>query len=160
MNPTHLKTIQTIAERIANKYVFGYFDKEDIVQEAVIFGLEAYEKWDRVRPLENFISVHISNRLKNLKRDNYFRLGLDDSKPERKAHNESKKNLMTPISINPNSLFAEYDIDIRDSIEFLLANLPPLIKNDFLRMANGVFITKGRRQVVVETVKEILGEDW
>lgn len=160
MNPIHLKTIQTIAERIASKYVFGYFDKEDIVQEAVIFGLEAYEKWDRIRPLENFISVHISNRLKNFKRDNYFRLGLEDSTPERKAHNESKKNLMIPITINPNSLFAEYDIDIRDSIEFLLKNLPPLIKNDFLRMANGVSITKGRRQVVVETVKEILGEDW
>jgi len=110
--------------------------------------------------LENFISVHISNRLKNFKRDNYFRLGLEDSTPERKAHNESKKNLMIPITINPNSLFAEYDIDIRDSIEFLLKNLPPLIKNDFLRMANGVSIPKGRRQVVVETVKEILGEDW
>jgi len=160
LDPQHLKTIETIAKRIASKYVFGYFDKEDIIQEAIIFGLEAYKKWDRKRPLENFISVHISNRLKNFKRDNYFRLGLEDSTPERKAHNESKKNLMIPIPINPNSLFEEYDLDIRDSIEFLLKRLPPLIKNDFLRMANSVSIPKGRRQVVVENVKEILGEDW
>jgi len=42
----------------------------------------------------------------------------------------------------------------------LLSKMPPLIKNDFLRMSNGVTITKGRKQAVIDSVKEILGEDW
>jgi DNA-directed RNA polymerase specialized sigma24 family protein len=160
LNAIHLKTIQKIAERLANKYVFGYLDQDDIIQEAVIFGLEAYDRWDGERPLENFISVHISNRLKNFKRDNYFRLGLEQSSPKRQKSNETKRNLMKPAPIHPFSLFTEESIDNQDSIDFLLSKMPPLIKNDFLRMSNGVTVTKGRKQAVIDSVKEILGEDW
>ena len=152
--------IQTIATRLANKYTFGYFDVEDISQEAVIFGLEAYERWDGIRPLENFISVHISNRLKNFKRDNYFRLGLEESSPKRQKSNETKKNLMRPAPIHPLVLFTEESIDNQDSVDYLLSKMPPLIKNDFLRMSNDVNITKSRKQAVIDSVKEILGEDW
>lgn len=152
--------IQKIAKRLASKYVFGYFDIADIEQEAIIFGLEAYDRWDETRPLENFISVHMSNRLKNFKRDNYFRLGLEESSPKRQKSNETKRNLMSPASIRPFSLFTEESIDNQDSIDFLLSKMPPLIKNDFLRMSNGVSITKGRKQAVIDSVKEILGEDW
>lgn len=159
MNPKHLKTIQKIAEKIAPKYTFGYHDKEDLIQEAIIFGLEAYEKWDQDRPLENFISVHISNRLKNYKRNNYFRLGLEDSSEQRQRTNEAKRNLMSPAPICDNSLFFQELLDTQDEIDFLLQKLPPLVKNDFLRMANGVSISKGRRQMVIDTVKEILNED-
>lgn len=160
MNPTHLKMIQEIATRLSNKYVFGYLDKDDIIQEAVIFGLEAYDRWDGVRPLENFISVHMSNRLKNFKRDNYFRLGLEDSSPKRQKSNETKKSLMRPAPIHSFSLFTEESIDNQDSVDFLMSKMAPLIKNDFLRMSNGVTITKGRKQAVIDSVKEILGEDW
>ena len=160
MNQTHLNMIQTIAKRLATKYVFGYFDVKDIEQEAIIFGLEAYERWDQTRPLENFISVHMSNRLKNFKRDNFFRLGLEESSQKRQKSNETKRNLMRPISIQPLSLFTEESIDNQDSVDFLLSKMSPLIKNDFLRMSNGVVITKGRRQAVIDSVKEILGEDW
>jgi DNA-directed RNA polymerase specialized sigma24 family protein len=160
LNPTHLKMIQQIAKRLANKYVFGYFDVADIEQEAIIFGLEAYDRWDETRPLENFISVHMSNRLKNFKRDNYFRLGLEESSPKRQKSNETKRNLMKPAAIHPFSLFTEESIDNQDSIDFLMSQMPPLIKNDFLRMSNGVTITKGRKQAVIDSVKEILGEDW
>jgi DNA-directed RNA polymerase specialized sigma24 family protein len=152
--------IQTIAKRLASKYVFGYFDVKDIEQEAIIFGLEAYDRWDEIRPLENFISVHMSNRLKNFKRDNFFRLGLEESSPKRQKSNETKRNLMKPATIHPFSLFTEESIDNQDSVDFLLSKMPPLIKNDFLRMSNGVTITKGRKQAVIDSVKEILGEDW
>ena len=159
MNPQHLRTIQKIAEKIAPKYKFGYHDTEDLVQEAVIFGLEAYDKWDQDRPLENFISVHISNRLKNYKRDNYFRLGLEDSSEQRQKANEAKRNLMTPAPICDQSLFFEDLIVNQEEVDFLLQVLPPLIRNDFLRMANGVSLSKVRRQTVIDIVKEILNEN-
>ena len=109
--------------------------------------------------MENFISVHISNRLKNYKRNNYFRLGLEDSSEQRQRTNEAKRNLMSPAPICDNSLFFQEILDTQDEIDFLLQKLPPLVKNDFLRMANGVSISKGRRQMVIDTVKEILNED-
>ena len=119
-----------------------------------MFGLEAYEKWDRMRPLENFISVHISNRLKNYKRDNYFRLGLEESSEQRQKANEAKRNLMSPAPISDHSIFFEEILDNQDEVDFLLQALPPL-----MRMANGVALPKGRRQTVIDKVKEILDED-
>ena len=159
MNPEHLQIIQKVAEHIAPKYTFGYMDVDDLVQEAIIFGLDVYDKWDEDRPLENFISVHISNRLKNFKRDNYFRLGLDDSPEKRKKANETKKRLMQPGPLKTEPLFFE-DIDNEEEMDYLMMKLPPLVKNDFLRMSNGVPVTKFRKQQVIDHVKEILGEDW
>ena len=66
---------------------------------------------------------------------------------------------MSPAPICDNSLFFQELLDTQDEIDFLLQKLPPLVKNDFLRMANGVSISKGRRQMVIDTVKEILNED-
>jgi len=148
-----------IAEKLAPKYTFGYFEKEDIIQEAIIFGLEAYQSWDQKRPLENFLSVCMSRKLKNFKRDKYFRLGLDGSSEERQRDNESKKNLMSPITIHPNSFFIEENFDGTEEVGVVLAKLPPLVRNDFLRMANGVSVTKGRKELVIRLVKEIIDED-
>lgn len=159
MNQHHLEIIQVIAERISGKYVFGYFDQEDLQQEAVIFGLEAYDRWDGVRPLENFVSVHISNRLKNLKRDNYFRLGLEDSSPERQQSNENKRKLMNPAQLTPFSFYTEDEIDGWDEVQFVLSKLPPLMRNDFLRLANDVSIPKARRTAIYDKVREILDEN-
>jgi len=158
LNPEHLTIIQKVAETIAPRYTFGYLGKEDLIQEAIIFGIEVYDKWDGHRPLENFVSVHISNRLKNFKRDNYFRLGLEDSPQKRQQANDTKKKLMSAGPIKNDPLFFE-SIDNADEISFLLETLPPFLRNDFLRMANNVTITKKRREAVYEAVKEILGED-
>ena len=34
--------------------------------------MEALNRYDEARPLENFLSVNLSNRLKNFVRDNHF----------------------------------------------------------------------------------------
>jgi hypothetical protein len=72
--------IYKVARRIAYKFRFGYHEDEDMVQQAVLFvyekdrdGKNALDKYDNKRPLENFIYVHIHNRLFNYKRDNYMR---------------------------------------------------------------------------------------
>lgn len=158
MNPEHLKIIHKTAQTIAPKYKFGYLGVDDLIQEAVIFGLEAYDKWDGHRPLENFMSVHISNRLKNFKRDNYFRLGLEDSPQKRRKANDTKKKLMSAGPIKADPLFFE-SIDNQDEVSFLLEKLPPLLRNDFLRMANDVTISKKRREAVYAAVRSILHED-
>ena len=82
-------TITKVSERLSNKYTFAFYTAEDIRQEAFILGMEALERYDEGKPLENFLFVHIGNRLKNFKRDNYFR--HDEGKAEKVQ--KRKRNL-------------------------------------------------------------------
>ena len=68
-----LEIIERVASRYAHKFRFGYYTAEDIKQEAIIIGMEALNRYDEARPLENFLAVHIKNRLNNFKRDKYYR---------------------------------------------------------------------------------------
>ena len=68
-----INIINKVCKRLSQKFTFGYHTKEDIYQQAFIFGLEGLENYEEGRPLENFLWVHIKNRLCTFKRDNYGR---------------------------------------------------------------------------------------
>jgi len=65
-----IETITKVADRQAAKFRFGYYEVEDMRQEAFIIAMDALDRYDEKRPLENFLAVHVNNRLKNFKRDN------------------------------------------------------------------------------------------
>ncbi len=66
--------LDRIANRFASKFKFGYHDADDMKQQARLFALEALPRYSKDKgPLENFLSVHVRNRLINFKRDNYHR---------------------------------------------------------------------------------------
>lgn len=91
-----LAVINNIGCRLAHKFTFGYYTVEDIKQQAFIEACKGLEKYDESRPLENFLFVHIRNRLINFKRDHYERI-LDKpcNKCPLKAYN---KNLPSECS--------------------------------------------------------------
>jgi len=65
------------ASRSANG-AFAYYENKDIAQEVWRMCLEALERYNpEIGPIENYLVRHVTNRLKNLKRDNYFRPGCD-----------------------------------------------------------------------------------
>jgi len=65
------------ASRSANG-AFAYYENSDIGQEVWRMCLEALERYNPdIGPIENYLVRHVTNRLKNLKRDNYFRPGSD-----------------------------------------------------------------------------------
>jgi len=124
------------------------------------------KNYDNNRPLENFLSKHLSNRLKDLKRNKYFRHNVINE-----SHiklNEAKKNLM---DLKQFCQIAEYDqplnefhleekLSTGEALDLVMNSIAPSLRNDFLRMANGVSIPSNRRKNVVDAIKEILGEDW
>ena len=134
-----LETITRVAKRLSPKYVFGYFDREDIEQEAILMGYDALTRWDGIRPLENFVYTHINNRLKTFMRDNYYRLNAGSAE----AIQQAKKNIMDPISIESISILKLVPED-----EFLEARtyiddfLPVQHRKDYLRMCSGVKLSK------------------
>ena len=87
-----IETITKVVDRQAAKFRFGYYEIEDMRQEAFIIAMDALDRYDEKRPLENFLAVHVNNRLKNFKRDNFYR--MDNEK------HESKKLIMDPIDIS------------------------------------------------------------
>jgi DNA-directed RNA polymerase specialized sigma24 family protein len=164
MQPTkeQQETILRVIDRIAPRYVFGYYELDDIKQESYIICLEALSKYDKSRPFENFISKHLSNRLKTLIRDKYSRSNIESEKHGKL--NQNKKNLMDLKSGEGQHKICEEDIlermSTNEAIEILMRELPPSMRNNFYRLANGVSIQSSKKNALFEKVKEILGENW
>lgn len=69
-----LDIFNKVITKIAFKFKFGVNDMDDMCQQARLFAIEGLEKYNGKHPLENFLAIHVRNRLYNYKRDNYFRL--------------------------------------------------------------------------------------
>ena len=51
-----MKQIEVVVNRISPKYTFNTYDVDDIKQEAFIICMDALQRYDQKRPLENFLS--------------------------------------------------------------------------------------------------------
>jgi len=70
--------IEKIAKSRSSNGAFAYYCNDDIRQEVWCMCLEAMDRYDpKVGPIENYLARHVANRIKNLKRDKYFRPGSD-----------------------------------------------------------------------------------
>ena len=125
-----LIVLDNISRRLAYKFKFGYHDFDDMKQQAAIFAIEGLQKYDKKRPLENFLWTHVRNRLFNYKRNNYQRHDKPcltcplydklcaksksqcleysnkndcDLYSSWSSRNENKKNIMKPQSIHNDS---------------------------------------------------------
>ena len=162
ITPEQMEIIHAVVNRIAPNHKFGFYEIDDIKQEAYILALEAMEKYDGLRPLENFISKHISNRLKSLRRDKYSRKNLNTKKH---ADLNTKKRLLMDMGFSfiCNDTYEsniEDELSTREAVDKVLSELSPALKKDFLRLANKAPIQDYRKKAVYAAVKEILNEDW
>lgn len=72
--------IEKLAKARSAKGAFAYYANMDVSQEIWCMCLEALERYNpEIGPIENYLVRHVTNRLKNLKRDKYFRPGSDVS---------------------------------------------------------------------------------
>lgn len=153
-----MEVILRVIEKISPKYTFGYYEADDIRQESYIICLKALRKYDESRPLENFLSRHLSNRLKSLIRDKYSRSNTATEKHT--ALNEAKRNLvdLRPIEYEPirnleNAMMAV------DLIRHVRHRLTPSMRNDLDRVLAGVSISSTRRSSLFTRIKELLPDE-
>ncbi len=152
-----ITTISRISSRLANKYTFPNYEAEDIEQEAFIIGMEAMNRYDENRPLENFLSIHIKNRLSNFKRDNYYR--PDDGKAEQIQ--QGKKRLLdaAPVDDIRNILVAAEcsdSLEERELLDYVDLRLPANMRSDYLRFLNNQTLTKTKKTKLLGVLKDIL----
>ena len=144
-----IDTIQLIINRIAPKYSFYGYDVDDIKQEAFIICCDALNRYDEHRPLENFLAVNLSNRLKNFVRDNNFTKSC-----------ESKKNVLSPKPlVFEDVVYDKYDELFHEHSEIFKIiddKLPSFMRSDYLKMKNGVYVSKRKRIEIIDEIRNIL----
>ena len=145
--------INIVVDRIAPKYTFYGYQRDDLKQEAFIICMEALPRYDENRPLENFLSVHLSNRLKNFVRDNHFQADED----------EKAKVVMPGQLANEEYLLdkrEEYveNIDYKEMSKILDLKLPANHRSDYLKIINDVYVPKKKKEEVLFIVQTILEE--
>lgn len=152
-----LSIIDGISNRLAPKYVFPGYDLEDIKQEAVLLGIEGLEDYDEEYRLSSFLFTHINNRLKTLKRNEYFRMEQGTAKKIQ----DRKKRICSPEGFSDQFFTCEADetIDRRDLIEKISRELPVENRSDFLRVLNGERIPQTRKNTLMERIENILRSD-
>jgi DNA-directed RNA polymerase specialized sigma24 family protein len=145
-----LETIQRATKRMSSKYKFKNYDTEDIEQEAFMICMKALDKYNGSIPLEHFLLHHLSNRLKNLKRD--------------KANFRHTK-ILYPVPIhtvpqNDDSFLLEEQIEdildceaIKQQID---QNLPAEYREDYLMLINGAEIPYSRKIKIRDMIYNIL----
>ena len=149
--------INKVCDRISPRYTFYGYTVDDIKQEAFIICMEALHRYDETRPLENFLSVNLSNRLKNFVRDNHYFSG--DSEDRIKLMQPAQLDHENSIIDEDNPYTTSYeDIELRDMANLINEHLPADIRMDYLKMINDVYITKQKRDDIVNTILDILQE--
>ena len=155
------ETINRVASRYAYKFQFAYYTPEDIKQEAFIIAMEALDRYDDSRPLENFLAVHIKNRLNNFKRDKFYRQTNNED-----DINNSKKYLMEPLDIS--NIRDEFENNMRVDDDFIVTienkellnlideHLDVSLRSDYLRILHNVYVSKPRREQIYVEITQIL----
>jgi len=149
-----LQQIDKIVNRISPKYVFYGYTVDDIKQESFLICMEGLRRYDASRPLENFLSVHLSNRLKNFIRDNHFT----------KSENDERVKILKPVQLDYENSIVDNEedesepIDVSDMKKIIDRKLPASYRLDYLKMINDVYISKQRREEIIVVIKDILSE--
>lgn len=152
-------TILKISKKLAHKYTFASYEVEDIEQEAFLIGIAGLEKYDQGRPLENFMYVHINNRLKTFKRDNYYRLEHGAAEKIQK----SKKDILEPLDIQELYHIAtgdtiKEDAELSEILQRIDDRLPSNMRSDYLKLKNNASLPKSRKAKVVSFIQDIIEE--
>jgi RNA polymerase sigma factor (sigma-70 family) len=142
--------INIVVNRISAKYVFHGYELDDIKQEAFIICMDAMERYEEGRPLENFLAVHLSNRLKNFIRDNYYIKGEEEKKKVLKPSYLSKEDFIpSQTDNNDTSLDAAQIKDILDD------HLPPKYRADYLKLISNAYLPKKKKEFIISLIRQI-----
>lgn len=180
-----LEVIEKIVNALAPSFAFGYFDIEDMKQEARYEAIKVMGegKFDETRRLENFLYTHIRNRLTNLRRNKLKRNDppcidchegryCSGTKNYCRAYSEwlkrnsTKANLVRPLDIDNISdehekhtrkeSHIEEDLEIIELKAIIDEKLPVEYRATYLKMQAGVSVPKAKREQIEKIVKEIL----
>lgn len=138
------EVVLKVIEKV-RKQPFSFFTEEDLVQEAWIIIQGILPKWDKKRPLENFLMSSIVRRLKSFSRS-YFR-------------SQDRRKVTDFYELQDKPVFDMNSIDGQDLYEFVSNRLPDSMRTDFRRLVEEEPIPSTRKTALLAKIKEILNEE-
>ena len=151
-----MRIIMLVINRTAPKYTFYGYSVDDIKQESFIICMDALNRYQEGRPLENFLAVHLSNRLKNFVRDNHFIKTEEEKAKVQMPGQLSNDNTV----VSPQSLQAKHmdHVDFKEMTKIIDIKLPAQYRSDYLKIINDIYVPKKQREEVLFIIYEILEE--
>lgn len=162
-----IQTINEVASSLSPRFVFGYYDVDDIEQHVRMELLKVIHKYDSNKgaSLKTFLYNHARNRLLTLRRDKYMRTAPKNLTEEQLAEwnkkHSVKKNLVDAVSgdLDEQPLTSIYEeLDIKEMRRLIDSALPVELRGDYQRLVDGVKLPKHRKVKVLNSLKEILNE--
>ena len=101
--------------------------------------------------------MNLSNRLKTFVRDNYFT----------GSTSEARRKLVQPAQLDYENSIVDEDgkystsyeqIDMEEMTGIVDQYMPASVRMDYLKLINDVYVSKQRREEVVDIVKQLLEE--
>ena len=151
-----MDTIMLVVNRTAAKYTFYGYTVDDIKQEAFIICMDALDRYQEGRPLENFLAVHLSNRLKNFVRDNHFNKNEEEKAKVLMPDKLSKEKTIT--THQNQKVNHQNKINTKKKKKIVDNKLPSEYRADYLKIVNDVYVPKKQREEVLECIYQILEE--
>ncbi len=155
-----LETIQRVIDAHAPKYKIPGYEVDDVKQEAFILAMDALKVWEPSQgPLENFLAVHLSNRLVS-----FTRLKLKLNSQSEKVHKAlmSAADIYTLDSEQQEALVDKdnvmENVEREDILRKIDEYLPVSLRRDYLKLRAQVPIARGRQQKIMEFLKALLSE--
>lgn len=147
-----LEIVNRVIDKIAPKWVFFGYQLDDIKQESYFICSDGMKRYNGDFPLENFLSVHLHNRLFNFVRKKHGMKDLDDEKKKvlRPAQLKDGTNITEQVSDMYSTM------DYSEMVKIINAELPANMRQDWLKLAHDVSISKPRKDEVLRNVEEIL----
>lgn len=149
---------------------FAYYEPSDVYQEIWGMCLDAMNRYDPdTGPIENFLVIHVTNRLKNIKRDKYFRPGFDIVSSGLARTRMDLVNAL-PLSVDeitgdcpvwcstPQGVDPADNMSCDETIEYVTNRLSGSLKEAFELLINNNRIRSVLRNEVQQKVAEILAD--
>jgi DNA-directed RNA polymerase specialized sigma24 family protein len=176
MEPATLLIIEKIANRLAPKYTFGFYDLDDIKQEIFLLALDGIKQYDETRgTLGTFLFQFVNSRIKNFKRDNYFRaefkcVACDNLDPhcdkclKRHWKASNKRQLLETQDIHiidDDSSIVEHfnyldNLADKEILEYIDSHIPVSMRDDYLKMKENIYVHKQKRAKIEEFITCLL----
>ena len=153
-NPTTLDEAFPVIDKLAKSRsangAFAYYESKDVYQEVWCMCLEAMERYNpTIGPIENYLVRHVTNRLKNLKRDRYFRPGSDTPTS---GLARTRMNLVNALPLGCG--------DIADSGVLLCSTSSDLAPIDYVMCEETlIYIQERLPENLIEPFEELIGNN-
>ncbi len=168
-----LDVIDGVLRKLASKHTFDSYEADDMYQEGFIIACHALKAYDPSKgtKLSTFLYTHLSKRLKNFIRDHSVRIknhcihhteyvASCPNCKRRQATQDKKKGIQRPKGIDGMD-FSKHsegmeEIELREIEKRINMALPKDMREDYLRMKAGDYVTRQRKLEIENKILELV----